>query len=47
MEVFKILQEILGNYGAPVLLLLVLIFILLKGQIKFRYPRPEKKCRKD
>lgn len=37
------LTKILGNYGGWGLLLVVLLYIVLKGQFTFRYPRPEKK----
>lgn len=33
------LLNILSNYGPWGLILIVLIYILLKGQLTFRYPR--------
>ena len=39
------LLKILSDYGALGLLLIVLVYILLKGQITFSYPRPEKRRR--
>lgn len=33
------LLKILSNYGPWGLILIVLIYILLKGQLTFRYPR--------
>lgn len=37
------LIQILKDYGAWGLLLVVLIYLLVKGQITFRYPRIDKK----
>ncbi len=37
------LLKILSEYGGWGLLLVVLIYILLKGQLTFRYPRPPRK----
>ncbi len=42
MEINTIL-EILKNYGLPGVVLLVFVYILLKGRISFEYPRSEKK----
>lgn len=33
------LLKVLGDYGPLGLILVVLIYVLLKGQITFRYPR--------
>jgi hypothetical protein len=37
-----LLLQMLRHYGLWGLLAVVMIFILLKGQITFRYPRPKK-----
>jgi hypothetical protein len=37
------LMKILSNHGPWGLVLLVLIYILLKGQLTFRYPRSNDK----
>jgi hypothetical protein len=42
MEINAVL-EILKNYGLPGVVLIVFVYILLKGRISFEYPRPEKK----
>lgn len=39
----EVLIKILIDYGAWGLLLVVLLYIILKGQFTFRYPRSEKK----
>ena len=38
-EIYKILSDF-GPWG---LILIVLIYVILKGQIEFHYPRPEDK----
>ena len=43
IEFMKPLLEMLKDYGGWGLLLVVLIYIVLKGQFTFRYPRPDKK----
>jgi hypothetical protein len=37
------ITEILKNYGVAGVLLLLFVFLLLKGEISFRYPRPRAK----
>jgi hypothetical protein len=37
------LIKVLNQYGPWGLILVVIIYILIKGEIAFRYPRPEKK----
>lgn len=37
------LIQVLKDYGAWGLLLVVLMYLLLRGQITFRYPRADKK----
>jgi hypothetical protein len=37
------LLHILKDYGAWGLLLVVLVYVLLRGQITFRYPRMDRK----
>lgn len=37
------LYKILSTYGPSAVLLMVLIYLLLNGQIDFHYPRPEKR----
>ena len=41
------IDKIWSVYGPLGLILLVLIYILLKGQIMLRYPRPGKKSKRD
>lgn len=38
----EILLNILKDYGALGLLLLAFVYIILRGQFKFQYPRPAK-----
>jgi hypothetical protein len=37
------LTQILRDFGAWALLLVVILYIILKGEIVFRYPRPKRK----
>jgi hypothetical protein len=37
------LLKVLGEYGAAGLILVVLVYILLRGQLSFRYPRSNDK----
>ena len=37
------LVSLISNYGWAAVLLAALIFILLRSEIRFRYPRPPKK----
>lgn len=37
------LIQILKNFGAWALLLVVLLYIILRGEIVLRYPRPKRK----
>lgn len=47
LEVGELLR-VLSRYGPWGLILIVAVYILLRGQIAFRYPRPsEKKIRRD
>lgn len=39
----EVLTNVLVNYGGWGLLLVVLLYIVLRGQFTFRYPRSEKK----
>lgn len=39
--------EVLDTFGPWGLILIVLIYIVLKGQIAFRYPRPEDKAKRN
>lgn len=39
----NVLAEILRSYGALGLLLVLFVYIILKGRISFEYQRPEKK----
>ena len=41
------IYKILSTFGPWGLILIVLIYILLKGQISFRYPRPENKSKRN
>ena len=41
----EIIIETLKTYGAWGLLLVVLVYVVVKGEFTFRYPRPEKKQR--
>ena len=42
MEVLQLLIGILKEYGIWGLILAVLLFLLLKGEVVFRYPRKPK-----
>jgi hypothetical protein len=42
MEINAVL-EVLKNYGLPGVVVIVFIYILVKGRISFEYPRSEKK----
>ena len=42
MEVLQLLIGILKEYGIWGLILAVLLFLLLKGEVVFRYPRNPK-----
>jgi len=37
------LFELVGDYGPGTFLAAALVYLLVKGQITFRYPRPKKK----
>ena len=41
------IYESLNTLGPWGLILIVLIYIVLKGQIAFRYPRPEDKAKRN
>jgi hypothetical protein len=41
------IYKILSTFGPWGLILIVVIYILLKGQIAFRYPRTEKKTKRN
>ena len=41
----EVLIETLKTYGAWGLLLVVLVYVVVKGQFTFRYPRPERKTK--
>ena len=43
MDNLNVLLEIFKTYGVSGLLLIVLIYILVKGQLTFRYPGTWKK----
>ena len=43
MHYMETLLKILGDYGAAGLILVVLLYILIRGQISFTYPRPNDK----
>jgi hypothetical protein len=40
------LLDVLREYGPWGLILVVVVYLLLKGQITFRYPRTERKAKK-
>jgi len=42
MEILELLIGILKEYGIWGLILAVLLFLLLKGEVVFRYPRSPK-----
>jgi hypothetical protein len=44
---FSDIYKILSTFGPWGLILIVVIYILLKGQIEFHYPRPEKKAKRN
>lgn len=39
----EILTQTLKDFGAWALLLVVTLYLLLRGEIVFRYPRPKRK----
>lgn len=41
------LMNVLSKYGVAGLLLIVLVYILVRGRIVFHYPRPTNKSEKD
>lgn len=43
----SVIYKILSTFGPWGLILIVGVYILLKGQIAFRYPRPEKKSKRN
>ena len=43
----EILSKVFEKYGGWGLLLLILVFIILKGQFSFQYPRPIDKKKKE
>jgi hypothetical protein len=42
----ELLGQILVRYGPWGLILVVVIYIILKGEFVFRYPRPGKRAKK-